>query len=151
MATRALVRQRCDACDDAPVARCGRCAASLCKTHAPRAFRRCSGCEADWADDAPTRRALQHMFAPAAFVLAGGMSFALLLPVLLALPFGIGATLVALVAVTAGFAGAGGACRLVESGARAQFLREQARGLPVARLLPATRIRARPALPPPRP
>jgi hypothetical protein len=44
-----------------------------------------------------------------------------------------------------GFGAAVGTCRLVESSARAQFLREHARGLPEARL-----VRWRRALPPAR-
>lgn len=75
------------------------------------------------------------MFAPPAFVLGGGLTFGLLLPVLFALPFSIGATLVAAVATSVGFGAAVGTCRLVESTARAQFLREQTRHLPEARVI----------------
>ena len=81
------------------------------------------------------RRALQHMFAPPAFVLAGGLTFGLLLPVLFALPFTIGATVVAAIATSVGFGAASGTCRLVEGAARAQFLREHTLALPEARVV----------------
>jgi len=134
--------RRCGDCDRRPAGRCGRCNATLCQSHAPLRGRRCAGCEADWRQDSGTRRALQHMFAPPAFVLAGGLTFGLLLPVLFALPFSVGAIVVAALATSAGFGAAVGACRLVESAARAQFLREHAAALPEARVLrlpPASR------------
>ena len=136
---------RCTDCDSRPVTRCGRCGRGLCRPHIPDRSRRCTACEAEWYDDGGTRRALQQMFAPPAFVLAGGLCFGLLLPVLFALPFTIGATLTAAVATTVGFAAAVGACRLVESTARAQFLRQHARSLPEARVVKLPR-----ALPPAR-
>src|SRR5689334_3353370 len=125
----------CADCERSPVTRCTRCSAGLCRAHVPARGRRCAGCEHDWATDKRTRRALQHMFAPPAFVLAGGLTFGLLLPVLFALPFTIGATVVAAIATTVGFGAASGMCRLVESAARAQFLREQTLGLPEARVV----------------
>jgi len=134
--------RRCGDCERRPVTRCERCARGICRAHLPRKGERCMSCEADWRDDQRTRRALQQMFAPPAFVLAGGMAFALLLPVLFALPFSIGALLVAGLATLSGFGAAVGACRLVESSARAQFLREHAATLPEARVLrlpPASR------------
>jgi hypothetical protein len=136
---------RCIECDSRPVSRCGRCGRGVCRPHMPSRGRRCGACEEEWQDDGGTRRALQHMFAPPAFVLAGGLCFGLLLPVLFALPFTIGATLIAAVATTVGFGAAVGTCRLVESSARAQFLREHARSLPEARI-----VRYRRALPPAR-
>jgi hypothetical protein len=75
------------------------------------------------------------MFAPPAFVLSGGLTFGLLLPVLFALPFTIGAMVVAILATSVGFATASGTCHLLESTARAQFLREHATGLPAMRVL----------------
>jgi hypothetical protein len=137
---------RCTDCDDTPTTRCGRCSTSLCRAHAPARQQRCDSCEAEWRDDARARRALQHIFAPPVFVLAGGMAFGLLLPVLFALPFTVGATLVAAIATSVGFAAATGTCRLVDSTARAQFLKEHARGLPQARV-----IRSGRSLPPARP
>lgn len=123
---------RCDDCEQAPTLCCGRCAARLCSRHAPGPWRRCAACEAEWDDDGQTRRALQHMFAPPTFVLAGGITFGLLLPLLLALPFTAAATLVAAAATAVGFTAAAGTCQLVERAARAQFLRESARALPTA-------------------
>jgi hypothetical protein len=99
---------RCHDCETAPASRCGRCSTPLCRSHIPGRGQRCPSCEADWRGDASTRRALQHMFAPPAFVLAGGLTFGLLLPVLFALPFTVGAALVAGLATTVGFAAAGG-------------------------------------------
>lgn len=136
---------RCTDCDSGPVTRCGRCGRGLCRSHIPERSRRCNPCEAEWYEDSHTRRALQHMFAPPAFVLSGGLCFGLLLPVLFALPFTVGATLVAALATTVGFGAAVGTCRLVESSARAQFLREHARALPEARVIKLPR-----ALPPAR-
>jgi hypothetical protein len=75
------------------------------------------------------------MFAPPVFVLAGGLTFGILLPVLFALPFTLGATIVAAVATLVGFAAAGGTVRLVDRTARAQFLREHALALPEARVI----------------
>lgn len=73
------------------------------------------------------------MFAPPAFVLASGATFAALLPVLLALPFVAATVVVATVSVTAGFGAANATFRAIERVARAQFLREHARSLPEAR------------------
>lgn len=85
------------------------------------------------------------MFAPPTFVLAGGIAFGLLLPILFALPFAIGATLVAAAATGVGFSAAAGACRLVDRAARAQFLREHARALPRAQAVRVTKRRSLPA------
>jgi hypothetical protein len=150
MAALPVPRHTCDMCRECahePVTRCGRCSVGLCNLHVPGRGHRCVRCEAEWSDDGRARRALQHMFAPPAFVLAAGITFGLLLPVLFALPFTVGATLVAAIATSVGFGAAVGTCRLVESTARAQFLREHARTLPEARV-----IRYRPrALPGPAP
>jgi len=128
--------RRCGDCDLRPVTRCGRCNTALCRAHVPGRARRCAICEADYQGDHGTRRALQQMFAPPAFVLAGGLMFGLLLPLLFALPFSVGAIVVAGIATLTGFGAALGACRLVDTTARAQFLREHApSGLPEARVI----------------
>lgn len=115
--------------------RCGRCTITRCEEHAIAAGMRCDRCERDWADEAPTRRAVKLIFVPTVAVLAGGVLFGLLLPV--SLGGAIGAfVMCALACVTAVGAGAG-ACRLVDRNARALFLRERAGGLPPARLLPS--------------
>lgn len=85
------------------------------------------------------------MFAPPTFVLAGGLTFGMLLPLLFALPFAAGVTLIAAAATGAGFSAAVGACRLVDRAARAQFLREHARALPRATVLRVTKRRSLPA------
>jgi len=96
---------------------------------------RCDGCELDWADEAPVRRAAKLIFAPTIAVLVGGVLFGVLLPV--SIGGAIGAFVVcAVVCATAVGAGAG-ACRIVDHNARGLFLRERAGGLPPARLLPA--------------
>ncbi|MCB9564847.1 MAG: hypothetical protein H6709_18865 [Kofleriaceae bacterium] len=135
MVARLTDGRRCGDCDAHAVARCGRCNAPVCRRHQPRLGQRCGGCEADWADDLPVRRMLQRLFAPPAFVLAGGASFLFMMPVLIALPFSIGAPLVATLAALVGFGASVGTYRLVERAARAQFLREHARALPVARVV----------------
>ncbi len=147
MATRDPPRDRCDRCEAQPAARCGRCEAPLCATHRPPRGRRCRTCERDWADEAPTRRTLQRLFAPSACVLSGGLTFLFLMPVLIALPFSLGAPLVAALASSVGLSGAVATYRLVERAARAQFLREHARALPVARVVRSVRLRR--ALPAP--
>jgi hypothetical protein len=132
---------RCEECQSRPVSRCARCSTGLCGAHIPVRGRRCKRCEEEWVGEKRTRRALQHMFAPPVFILAGGLTFGILLPVLFALPFTIGATVVAGVATAVGYAAASGTCRLVDSAARAQFLREHQLALPVARVV---RLRLRP-------
>lgn len=85
------------------------------------------------------RRAVKLMFAPPVAILAGGLLFGLLLPVSLGGAVG-GVIMCALVSCTAVGAGAG-TCTLVERTSRAMFLREQAGGLPAARLLAPGRHR----------
>jgi len=85
------------------------------------------------------------MFAPPAFVLAAGATFAALLPVLLALPFAAATVVVATVSVTAGFGAAHGTVKTIDRAARSQFLREHARALPEARARIVRRPRALPA------
>lgn len=140
------MRAGCPDCATSPASRCGRCGLGVCLSHVPARATRCARCEAEWVADRQTRRLLQQMFAPPAFVLAAGLTFGVLLPVLLALPFTVGATFVAAVATSAGFGAAVGTCRLVDQTARAQFLREHARALPEARV-----VRMRKALPPAHP
>lgn len=135
----------CDAPSDPGGARCARCNAALCAAHRPAAGERCAACELEWQDEAPTRRSLQRLFVPSACVLAGGTTLLALLPVLVALPFAIAGPVVAALATTTGLSSGVATYRLVERAARAQFLREHARGLPVARV-----VRARRALPAPR-
>lgn len=84
------------------------------------------------------------MFAPPAFVLGAGATFAALLPVLLALPFAAATVVVATVSVSAGFGAAHATVRTIERAARAQFLREHARALPEARVLRIRRPRPLP-------
>ncbi len=113
--------------------RCGRCTRTRCAVHAMLSGERCGGCEQDWQEEEPTRRAAKLIFAPPIAVLAGGLLFGLLLPI--AIGGVIGATVMAAIACGTG-AGAGvGACRIVDRSARALFLRERAGGLPAARLL----------------
>jgi hypothetical protein len=129
----------CADCTDVPVMRCARCTVTRCERHALRAGERCTRCERDWTDEAPTRRAAKLIFVPPIAILAGGLLFGLLLPV--SIGGAIGATLMcALACATAVGAGAG-ACRLVDHSARALFLRERSGGLPAARLLPSPRHR----------
>jgi hypothetical protein len=136
---------RCPDCDARPLTRCARCDASLCDAHRPAREARCAACEREWTDELPTRRALQRLFAPSATVMSGGLTFLFLMPVLMALPFSLGAPLVAALATAVGLSGGVATYRLVNRAARAQFLREHARALPVARV-----VRVRRALPSPR-
>lgn len=123
----------CNDCVTRPVMRCGRCTRTRCALHTLLPGERCDGCEQDWQEEAPTRRAAKLIFAPPIAVLAGGLLFGLLLPI--SIGGAIGATVMAALACGTG-AGAGvGACRLVDRSARALFLREHAGGLPPARLL----------------
>ncbi|HTJ45765.1 MAG TPA: hypothetical protein VL463_26865 [Kofleriaceae bacterium] len=134
--------RRCERCDVEPVAHCARCGASVCLEHIPTRGLRCRSCEAEWTEGVSTRRAVKQMFAPASFVLAGGAAFGALLPIVAILPAFIGALVVAAVSTTVGVMAAAGMTGLVDGVARAQFLREHARGLPEARVVRA--------LPPPR-
>jgi len=95
--------------------------------------KRCDGCEQDWDEEEPTRRAAKLIFVPPIAVLAGGLLFGLLLPI--SIGGAIGATLMAALACGTGVGAGAGACRLVDRSARALFLRERAGGLPTARLL----------------
>jgi hypothetical protein len=131
------MRGVCEDCVEHAVMRCGRCTTTRCARHALEPGQRCDRCEHDWDEDAPTRRAAKLIFAPPVAILAGGVLFGLLLPV--SIGGAVGATILA--AITSGAAvGAGaGACRVVDSSARALFLRERAGALPPARLLPSPR------------
>lgn len=119
--------------------RCGRCSTTRCARHALPPGARCEGCERDYDEEAPTRRAAKLIFAPPIAILAGGLLFGLLLPVSLGGAIGA-AVMCALACATAVGAGAA-ACRLVDRSARAMFLRERGGGLPAARLLPSPRHR----------
>jgi len=125
----------CRDCVTQPVMKCGRCTGTRCARHALAPGERCDGCERDWQDDAPTRRAAKLIFVPPIAILTGGLLFGLLLPVSLGGAVGA-AIMCALACCTAVGAGAG-ACRLVDHSARAMFLRERSGGLPPARLLPS--------------
>ena len=118
---------------------CGRCTNTLCARHALAAGRRCEGCESDWQDEAPTRRAAKLIFAPPIAILAGGLLFGLLLPV--SIGGAIGAALMCVFACATALGAGAGACRLVDRTSRALFLRERSGGLPPARLLPSPRHR----------
>ncbi|HEY4241803.1 MAG TPA: hypothetical protein VGM88_18400 [Kofleriaceae bacterium] len=118
--------------------RCGRCGTGRCHAHALPGGHRCERCERDWREEAPIRRSAKLIFAPPIAVLAGGVLFG----VLLHLPLGaIGAAFMCAVSCVAAFGAGAGACRVVESSARAMFLRERSGSLPAARLLPAGRHR----------
>jgi hypothetical protein len=119
--------------------RCGRCTVTRCERHALAEGRRCDNCERDWQDEAPTRRAAKLIFVPPLTILAGGLVFGMMLPIMLGGAFG--AAVLCAVAVTLAFGIGAGACRLVDHSARSLFLRERAGGLPAARLLPAPRHR----------
>jgi hypothetical protein len=119
--------------------RCGRCSTTRCARHAIAPGQRCDGCEHDYADEAPTRRAAKLIFVPPLAIFIGGLVFGLLLPVSFGGAFGA-LVMCALACGTAVGVGAG-ACRLVDRNARALFLRERAGGLPPARLLPSPRHR----------
>ncbi len=129
----------CDDCLTHPVMRCGRCTTTRCALHTLLPGERCGGCERDWREEAPTRRAAKLIFAPSISVLVGGMLFGLLLPV--SIGSVIGATIMAAIACGTGVGVGAGACRLVDRTARALFLRERASGLPAARLLTSGRHR----------
>ncbi len=129
----------CEDCFQRPVMRCGRCLLTRCPRHALAPGERCDGCERDWQEDAPTRRAAKLIFAPPIGVLAGGLVFGLLLPVTFAGALGLTA-MAALTSLTT-VAASAGACRVVDRSARAMFLRERAGALPAARLLPSPRHR----------
>ncbi len=127
----------CKDCLTAPVMKCGRCTSTRCERHALAPGVRCDGCENDWAEEAPTRRAAKLIFAPPIAILSGGLLFGLLLPVSLGGAIGA-AFMCALACCTAVGAGTA-ACRLVDRSARSMFLRERAGGLPAARLLTSGR------------
>jgi hypothetical protein len=119
--------------------KCGRCTSTMCARHAVAPGVRCEGCERDWCDEAPTRRAAKLIFAPPIAILAGGILFGLLLPV--SLGGAIGAALMCSLACGTAVGAGAAACRLVDRTSRALFLRERSGGLPAARLLPAPRHR----------
>jgi hypothetical protein len=125
----------CQDCLKTPVMKCRRCMTTRCAKHALDHTQRCSRCECDWREEAPTRRAAKMIFAPPIAILSGGLLFGLLLPVSLGGMVGV-AFMATFALATAVGAGAG-ACRAVDRGARAMFLRERSCGLPPARLLPA--------------
>jgi hypothetical protein len=119
--------------------RCGRCNNTRCERHALGAGQRCDRCERDWQDDAVTRSAAKLIFAPPVAIFAGGLLFALLLPV--SLGGVIGAAVMCALACAIAVGTGTGVCRLVDRSARAMFLRERTGGLPAARLLPSPRHR----------
>jgi len=125
----------CRECLTAPVMKCGRCTSTRCARHALAIGKRCDGCERDWQDEAPTRRAAKLIFAPPIAILSGGLLFGLLLPV--SLGGAIGAAFMCALACGTAVGAGTAACRLVDRSARAMFLRERAGGLPPARLLPS--------------
>ncbi|MDB4963886.1 MAG: hypothetical protein JWP01_3885 [Myxococcales bacterium] len=131
--------RRCIDCVTHPVMRCGRCTTTRCAVHALLAGERCTECERDWDEEAPTRRSAKLIFAPPIAVLAGGLLFGLLLPI--SIGGAVGAAVMAAIACGTGVGAGAGACRLVDKSARALFLRERAGGLPTARLLPSGRHR----------
>ena len=114
--------------------RCGRCTTTRCQRHALGAGERCTRCEADWIDEAPTRRAAKLIFAPPVAILTGGLLFGLLLPSLGGM---IGVAIMTTFALATALGAGAGACRVVDRSARAMFLREKSGGLPPARLLPS--------------
>jgi hypothetical protein len=117
--------------------KCGRCAITRCERHALAPGKRCEGCERDWSEEAPTRRAAKLIFAPPIALLVGGLLMGLLLPVTLGGAFAT-ALICSIVCGVAVGAGAG-ACKLVDESSRALFLREKSGSLPTARLLPSPR------------
>jgi hypothetical protein len=117
--------------------RCGRCNSTCCEAHALAPGERCDRCERDWQDDGVIRSAAKVIFAPPLAIFAGGLLFALLLPV--SLGGAIGAAVMCALACSIAVATGAGVCRLVDHSARAMFLREHTAGLPPARLLPAPR------------
>src|SRR5216110_716526 len=86
----------CEDCVARPVMKCGRCANTCCERHALAKGQRCTGCEGDWADEAPTRRQAKVLFAPPLAILAGGVLFGLLLP--LSIGGAVGAAIMCMVA-----------------------------------------------------
>jgi hypothetical protein len=131
-------RTSCDDCVTAPVMQCGRCTITRCAHHVIGHGERCESCERDWREEAPTRRAAKLIFAPPIAILCGGLLFGLLLPISVGV---IGAAFMAAFALATAAGAGAGACRAVDRGARALFLRERACGLPPARLLPSPRHR----------
>jgi hypothetical protein len=129
----------CVECITAPATRCGRCTVTRCARHALPPGKRCESCEADWHDEAPTRRAAKLIFAPPIAILSGGLLFGLLLPV--SLGGALGAAIMCAIACGTAVGAGAGACRAVDRTSRAMFLREHAGGLPPARLLPSPRHR----------
>lgn len=129
----------CTSCATRPVMRCARCNSTRCAIHALNAGERCDRCELDWQDDRVTRRAAKLIFAPPLAIFAGGLLFALLLPV--SLGGAIGAAVMCTLACLTALAAGAGVCRLVDGSARAMFLREHSSTLPPARLLPSPRHR----------
>jgi hypothetical protein len=97
---------------------------------------RCDGCERDYDEEAPTRRAAKLIFVPPITIFTGGVLFALLLPLSLG---AVGAAILCALACGTAVGVGAGACRVVDRSARAMFLRERAGGLPPARLLPSPR------------
>ena len=133
------VARDCEDCVKSPVMRCGRCTVTRCARHQLAPGQRCSHCEADWQDEAPTRRAAKLIFAPPIAILSGGLLFGLLLPV--SLGGAIGAAIMCAIACGTAVGAGAGACRIVDRSARAMFLREHAGTLPSARLLTSGRHR----------
>jgi hypothetical protein len=127
----------CTSCVTRPVMRCGRCNSTCCEAHALAPGERCERCERDWEEDSVTRGAAKVIFAPPLAIFAGGLLFALLLPV--SLGGALGAAVMCALACSIAVATGAGVCRLVDRSARAMFLREHTTGLPPARLLPASR------------
>ena len=114
--------------------KCGRCTSTRCERHALPEGRRCDNCEADWQDEAPTRRAAKLIFVPPLTILVGGLIFGLLMPLLAG---AAGAAVLCAFAFSLAFGLGAGTCRLLDHSARSLFLRERAGRLPPARLLPA--------------
>ena len=96
---------------------------------------RCPSCELEWDESRVVRRAAQRIFVPPISVLCGGVTFGILLPLMAILPGIAGALVVAIAATAMGTTSALGTHHLIQGAARAQFLREKSRQLPVARLL----------------
>jgi hypothetical protein len=117
--------------------RCARCTTTRCAQHPLVPGARCEGCEADWADEAVTRRQAKVLFAPPVGILAGGVLFGLLLPI--SIGGLVGATIMAAVAAGTAVGAGAGMCKFVDRSARALFMRQRSGGLPTARLLAAPR------------
>lgn len=127
----------CERCEREPLTRCGRCGVSLCFVHTPVPGKRCSACESEWEAERPIRSSAKQIFVPPIAIIAGGAAFGLLLPLFLGGM--IGATAVAGAATLIGTVAGGATCRVIDHSARIGFLREHARALPPARLLPRRR------------